>query len=97
MRTYDDACAAAHAWTSWASVGPCSSSASCCSAPSASPLKAVLGFYTASLRHREEDLKRAFFSSRHARVLDALWYVRFMDWRLYGEEALVRREAAVWL
>ena len=59
--------------------------------------EAVLGFYTALLRHREEDLRRAFFSTRHARVLDALGYVRFLDWRLYGEEALARREAAVWL
>lgn len=24
-------------------------------------------------------------------------YVRFLDWRLYGEEALPGREAAVWL
>src|SRR5215210_2540639 len=58
--------------------------------------EAVLGFYTALLRHREEDLHRAFFSTRHARVLDALGYVRFLDWRLYGEEALPRREVAVW-
>lgn len=56
----------------------------------------VLGFYTALLRHREEDLKRAFFSTRHARVLDALGYARFLDWRLYGEEALAKKEAAVW-
>ena len=56
----------------------------------------VLGFYTALLRHREEDLRRAFFSTRHARVLDTYGYVRFLDWRLYGEEALARREAAVW-
>ncbi len=59
--------------------------------------EAVLGFYTALLRPREEDLRRAFFSTRHARVLDALGYVRFLDWRLYGEEGLARREAAVWL
>ncbi len=59
--------------------------------------EAVLGFYAALLRHREEDLRRAFFSTRHARMLDALGYVRFHDWRLYGEEALARREAAVWL
>ena len=59
--------------------------------------EAVLGFYTALLRPREEGLRRAFFSTRHARVLDALGYVRFLDWRLYGEEALARREAAVWL
>ncbi len=59
--------------------------------------EAVLGFYTALLRHREEDLKRAFFSTRSTRVLDALGYVRFLDWRLYGEEALPKREVAVWL
>lgn len=57
----------------------------------------VLGFYTALLRHREEDLRRTFFSTRSTRVLDPLGYVRFLDWRLYGEEALPRREVAVWL
>jgi len=57
----------------------------------------VLGFYTALQRHREEDLHRAFFSTRSTRVLDALGYVRFLDWRLYGEETLPRREVAVWL
>lgn len=59
--------------------------------------EAVLGFYTALLRHREEDLHRAFFSTRSTRVLDALGNVKFLDWRLYGEEALPRREVAVWL
>lgn len=57
----------------------------------------VLGFYTALLRHREEDLRRAFFSTRSTRVLDALGYARFLDWRFYGEEALPGREVAVWL
>ena len=57
----------------------------------------VLGYYTALLRHREEDLRRAFFSTRSTRVLDALGYTRFLDWRLYGDEALPRREVAVWL
>jgi hypothetical protein len=49
------------------------------------------------LRHREENLRRAFFSARSTRVLDPLGYVRFLDWRLYGEETLPRREVAVWL
>ena len=49
------------------------------------------------MRHREEDLRRAFFSTRSSRVLDRLGYVRFLDWKLYGEEALASREAAVWL
>jgi putative transposase len=57
----------------------------------------VLGYYTALLHHREEDLQRAFFSTRFIRVLDALGYIRFLDWKLYGEEALAKREAAVWL
>lgn len=59
--------------------------------------RAVLGFYTGLLRYREEDLQRAFFSTRFSRVLDGLGYARFRDWRLYGEEGLARREAAVWL
>ena len=31
----------------------------------------VLGFYTGSLRYREDDLERAFFSTRFLRVLDS--------------------------
>ncbi len=57
----------------------------------------VLGFYTSLLRYREEDLSRAFFSTRFSRVLDGLGYARFRDWRLYAEEGLARREAAVWM
>lgn len=57
----------------------------------------VLGFYTAPLRYREDDLERAFFSSRFSRVLDPLGYARFRDWRLYAEEGLARRDAAIWL
>ena len=60
-----------------------------------SPLE-VLGFLS-GVRHREEELRRAFFSSRFARTLDALGYARFRHWRLYGEEALAGREAALWL
>jgi len=56
----------------------------------------VLGFAT-GVRHREEELRRAFFSSRFVRVLDSLGCARFRHWRLYGEEALAGREAALWL
>ena len=49
------------------------------------------------MRHREEELRRAFFSARFVRVLDALGYTRFRHWRVYGEEALAGREAALWL
>ncbi len=56
----------------------------------------VLGWLT-GVRYRHEDLERAFFSTRFSRVLDSLGYARFQDWRLYGEEGLAKREAAVWL
>jgi hypothetical protein len=56
----------------------------------------VLGFVT-GVRHREEELRRAFFSARFVRVLDSLGYARFKNWRLYGEEALAGSEAALWL
>lgn len=56
----------------------------------------VLGF-AVGVRHREEELRRAFFSTRFARVLDSLGYTRFRNWRIYGEEAVAGREAALWL
>ncbi len=54
----------------------------------------VLAFAT-GVRHREEELKRAFFSTRFVRVLDSLGYARFRHWRIYGEEALAGNEAAL--
>jgi hypothetical protein len=56
----------------------------------------VLGF-ASGVRHREEELRRAFFSSRFSRTLDSLGYARFRHWRVYGEEGLAGREAALWL
>ena len=56
----------------------------------------VLGWLS-EVRYRPEDLKRAFFSSRFTRVLDGLGYARFRHWRLYGEESLAKKEAALWL
>lgn len=56
----------------------------------------VLGF-ASGVRHREEELGRAFFSARFVRVLDALGYARFRHWKVYGGEALAGREAALWL
>ena len=56
----------------------------------------VLGFVS-GVRYREEELARAFFSTRFVRVLDSLGYARFRHWRLYGEEAFAGREAALWL
>jgi putative transposase len=56
----------------------------------------VLGF-ASGVRHREEELRRAFFSARYVRVLDSLGYTRFRHWRVYGEEALAGRGVALWL
>jgi hypothetical protein len=49
------------------------------------------------VRYREEDLRRAFFTTCHARRLDALGYATFLRWKLYGEESLAGSEAALWL
>ena len=49
------------------------------------------------MRYREDDLARAFFSTRFRRTLDALGYVCLMRYRLYGEEGLAGREAELWL
>jgi putative transposase len=58
--------------------------------------KEVLGWLI-GVRYRKEDLERAFFSVRFSRVLDPLGYATFRRWRLYGEEGLAGREAAIWL
>lgn len=45
----------------------------------------------------KEDLDRAFFSTRFLRVLDASGYATWRRWRVYGEEGLAGRDAALWL
>ena len=58
----------------------------------------VLGQLTlAGVRYRRGDLDRAFFSERFSRTLDPLGYVVWRRWKVYGEEGLVGREAALWL
>src|SRR5215211_5145187 len=57
----------------------------------------VLGFVSGVVRYRPEDLQRAFFSAHFSRVLDPLGYVTFRRWRVYGDEALARKEADLWL
>jgi len=56
----------------------------------------VLGFLT-GVRHRPEDLQRAFFSTRFTRVLDASGYARLKHWKIYAEEGLAHSEVALWL
>lgn len=64
---------------------------SCASCPAE-----VLGFLT-GVRHRPEDLQRAFFSTRFTRILDVSGYARLKHWKIYAEEGLARREVALWL
>ncbi len=56
----------------------------------------VLGRLT-EVRYRPADLDRAFFSERFVRVLDPSGYATWRRWRVYGEEGLAGREAALWL
>ncbi len=44
-----------------------------------------------------EELHRVFYSTRFGRKLNALGYVRFRHWRVYGERGLAGERAAVWL
>ncbi len=44
-----------------------------------------------------EKLNRVFYSTRFGRKLNALGYVRFRHWRVYGEMGLAGEHAAVWL
>lgn len=48
------------------------------------------------LRTREE-LHRIFYATRFLCRLDRLGYVHFRRWKLYGEEALARHPAVIWL
>jgi hypothetical protein len=43
------------------------------------------------------ELHRVFYSTRFGRKLNALGYVRFWHWRVYGERGLAGERAAVWL
>jgi hypothetical protein len=42
-------------------------------------------------------LDRIFYATRFGRRLDRAGYVRFRHWRLYGEQGLSGKRAAVWL
>ena len=53
--------------------------------------------WVSGMRFHPKDLRRAFFSERHSRVLDALGYATLMRWRLYAEEGLAGKEADLWL
>jgi putative transposase len=56
----------------------------------------VLGQETGKLRTPEQ-LHRIFYAMRYLRRLDRLGYAHFRRWKLYGEEALARHPAVIWL
>jgi transposase len=56
----------------------------------------VLGWVNGRV-YAPEQLDRIFYATRFGRRLDRAGYVRFRHWRLYGEEGLRGRRAAVWL
>ena len=56
----------------------------------------VLGQETSKLRTPEQ-LHRIFYATRFLRRLNRLGYVHFRRWKLYGEEALARHPAVIWL
>src|SRR5215218_10561823 len=49
------------------------------------------------VRYLPEVLVRVFFSTRFTRKLDDLGYVTLQRFRLYGEEGLAGKDAALWL
>jgi hypothetical protein len=61
----------------------------------ASPAE-VLDWVTGQ-RWEPEALHVAFYTTRFGRRLDRLGYVRFRQYRLYGEPGLARGHVAVWL
>src|SRR5260370_9092654 len=56
----------------------------------------VLGQEKSRLRTPEQ-LHRIFYATRFLRRLSRLGYVHFRRWKLYGEEALARHPAVIWL
>ena len=45
----------------------------------------------------QEALHRVFYRTRSGRTLDRLGYLRFRNWRMYGERGLAGERVAVWL
>jgi len=45
----------------------------------------------------EEVLSRVLYATQFTRHLDRHGYIRFQDWRLYGERGLAHQEVGVWV
>jgi hypothetical protein len=56
----------------------------------------VMGWHKGTLVP-EETLNRILFATRYTRYLDRHGYIRFQDWRLYGERGLAHQLVNVWV
>ena len=45
----------------------------------------------------QETLNRILFATRYTRKLDCPGYIKFQDWRLYGEQGLAYQPVTVWV
>ena len=57
----------------------------------------VLGWTDIQRLRTHEELHRIFYAARFLCRLDRLGYAHFRRWKLYGEEALARHPAVIWL
>jgi putative transposase len=57
----------------------------------------VLGWTDIQRLRTSEELHRIFYATRFLCRLDRLGYAHFRRWKLYGEEALARHSAVIWL
>lgn len=57
----------------------------------------VLGWTDIQRLRTREELHRIFYATRFLCRLDHLGYAHFRRWKLYGEEALARHPAVIWL
>src|SRR5260221_10189476 len=56
----------------------------------------VLGWHKGTV-YPESVLNRILFATRYTRHLDRHGYIRFHDWRLYGERGLTHQPVTVWV
>lgn len=56
----------------------------------------VIGWHKGTMLP-DEALNRILFATRYTRKLDRHGYIRFQDWRLYGERGLAHQPVTVWV
>lgn len=56
----------------------------------------VLGWHKGTM-YPETVLNRILFATRYTRYLDTHGYLRFHNWKLYGERGLAARPVTIWV